>query len=529
MKSLKIFIEESQIFEAAPSKPSGIRKYKDSVRTQNVHFKSGDIYDLSDPGYDEEFKYYDGSGNGFIKDKEGHVYDVVTWKRQGDAGMIAGGSTSFGVTIKRANGKDDFSVSGYIAVFSNGHNTSCVSDIEDGYYLEDYIAKYITTGQEKEFGEIAKKGDKNAKSYAKGKADKKAERAMEFSSRYIIIPKIVYWEVSSGGFKILNWSPSKGKEGEEYDKLRNDLHNTKYNDPLWKELDNKMSEIRSKLDEQYLSVFRPILENTVKEIFKTSDISKLSGIAGSFNVKGKNSWDSNSQYAIDTKNSKVVSVDVEKAKVTKDDLSYTVSDIISINKKDMSPEMEKLFRAVSKAWMKTNGKKQTEYVEKNWERIRKAGGGYWKWNLSIGDAKSNAREEYKEIVRKHDFDKNNKLEFSLSLIKDYIEGDLPDSEGPVEKPLEDPKPDTENTEKKRGKDTKMNKKAEDAAYAKMTAWHEGKRKQNLSNCSDAKLKMNYRVCKELDYEKEMELIKKEAEKRGIDINESLSFAEFISL
>ena len=130
-----------KIFEAM-GKPSGIKKYKDSVRKETVHFKSGDIYDLSDPGYDEEFKYYDGSGNGYIKDKEGHVYDVVTWKSQGDAGRIAGGSTSFGVTIKKANGKDDFSVSGYIAIFSNGSNTECVSDIEAGYYLEDYIAKY---------------------------------------------------------------------------------------------------------------------------------------------------------------------------------------------------------------------------------------------------------------------------------------------------------------------------------------------------------------------------------------------------
>ena len=37
------------------------------------------------------------------------------------------------------------------------------------------------------------------------------------------------------------------------------------------------------------------------------------------------------------------------------------------------------------------------------------------------------------------------------------------------------------------------KSAVKAAEEKMLAWHEGRRKQNLSNCSDAKLKMNYKV------------------------------------
>ena len=63
----------------------------------------------------------------------------------------------------------------------------------------------------------------------------------------------------------------------------------------------------------------------------------------------------------------------------------------------------------------------------------------------------------------------------------------------------------------------------------MKAWHEGTRKQNLSNCSDAKLKMNYKVCKELGYEKEMELIKKEADKRNINIDEKFSLKEIVLL
>ena len=97
--------------------------------------------------------------------------------------------------------------------------------------------------------------------------------------------------------------------------------------------------------------------------------------------------------------------------------------------------------------------------------------------------------------------------------------------GEVEKPLEDPTP---QPSKERGKDTKMSKGAKSAAYDKMKAWHDGTRKQNLSNCSDAKLKMNYKVCKELGYDKECEMIEDEAKKRNLTL-ESLTLKEYVSI
>ena len=100
----------------------------------------------------------------------------------------------------------------------------------------------------------------------------------------------------------------------------------------------------------------------------------------------------------------------------------------------------------------------------------------------------------------------------------------PDAE-PVEKPLENPEP-KETEKKERGKNTVMSKGANKAAYDKMKAWHEGTRKQNLSNCSDAKLKMNYKVCKELGYDKEMGQIETEAKKRNL-VLESISLAEWV--
>ena len=69
--------------------------------------------------------------------------------------------------------------------------------------------------------------------------------------------------------------------------------------------------------------------------------------------------------------------------------------------------------------------------------------------------------------------------------------------------------------KVRGKDTKMGKGAREKQEAKMDAWHNGKRKQNVANCSDAKLKLNWQICVDKGYTKEATLLKSEATKRGL--------------
>ena len=63
----------------------------------------------------------------------------------------------------------------------------------------------------------------------------------------------------------------------------------------------------------------------------------------------------------------------------------------------------------------------------------------------------------------------------------------------------------------------------------MKAWHEGTRKQNLSNCSDEKLKMNYKVCKELGYDKECGLIEDEAKKRELTLESKLTIQDYINI
>ena len=529
------------IFEAS-SKPSDLRKYKRTERKETVHFRSSDMYDTKDPGYNDEFLYFDGSGNGYIKDKQGHVYDVITFDRNSDAGAIAGGSHDYFVTIKKANGKDDFRVHGWVAIMSKGSNTNCIGDIKAGYYLEDYIAKYWNKYDDKEgkFKELAEKGDKNAKAYDDQQSEKAQQNKNEFDSRYVVVPNNLSWDILDGKFTIrrLNLTNASIKELEnkrdEWLKQNNlkSFEEEAKNNPEYQKLNDAISNGYNELQSLIISVLEPVLLNKLQEVFKTKDLNSLSGLTGSFvydkqYIAGKKEHGYRA-LAIDTKKKQFVVIHTGDRKILNDNIDIQLNDIISIYKSAASEKMMNLFKKVSDAWHKANARKQGEYVKNNWEQIyHDSAGGYIYGNHSKtkGQAKEEAKRDFEQLVKDMDFnyDGKNKFTYSLSLVQTYVEGDMePDAE-PIEKPLENPEP---KEKKERGKDTKMSKGANAAAYDKMKAWHEGTRKQNLSNCSDAKLKMNYKVCKELGYEKEMREIETEAKKRDI-VLESISLNDYI--
>ena len=529
------------IFEAS-SKPSDLRKYKRTERKENVHFRSSDMYDTKDPGYDDEFLYFDGSGNGYIKDKQGHVYDVVTFDRNSDAGAIAGGSHDYFVTIKKANGKDDFHVHGWVAIMSKGSNTNCIADIKAGYYLEDYIAKYWNKYDDKDgkFKELAEKGDNNAKAYDDQKAENAQQKKNEFDSRYVVVPNNLSWDILDGKFTIrrldLTNASIKELENKRTQWLRqNNLKSFEEeakNNPEYQKLSDAVSNAYNELQSLIISVLEPVLLNKLQEVFKTKDLNSLSGLTGSFvydkqYIAGKKEHGYRA-LAIDTKKKQFVVIHTGDRKILDGNIDIQLNDIISIYKSAASEKMMNLFKKVSDAWHKANARKQGEYVKNNWEQIyHDSAGGYIYGNHSKtkGQAKEEAKRDFEQLVKDMDFnyDGKNKFTYSLSLVQTYVEGDMePDTE-PIEKPLENPEP---KEKKERGKDTKMSKGANAAAYDKMKAWHEGTRKQNLSNCSDAKLKMNYKVCKELGYEKEMREIETEAKKRDI-VLESISLNDYI--
>ena len=529
------------IFEAS-SKPSDLRKYKRTERKETVHFRSSDMYDTKDPGYNDEFLYFDGSGNGYIKDKQGHVYDVVTFERNGDAGAIAGGSHDYFVTIKKANGKDDFHVRGWVAIMSKGRNTNCIGDIKAGYYLEDYIAKYWNKydDQDGKFKELAEKGDKNAKAYEDQKAEKAQQKKHEFDSRYVVVPDNLSWDILDGKFTIrgLNLTNASIKELENkrtewlrQNNLKSFEEEAKSN-PEYQKLNAAVSNGYNELKSLIMSVLEPVLLNKLQEVFKTKDLNSLSGLAGSFvydkqYMAGKKAHGYRA-LAIDTKKKQFTVIHTGDRKILDGNIDIQLNDIISIYKSAASEKMMDLFKKVSDAWHKANARKQGEYVKNNWEQIYHASAGgyiYGNHSKTKGQAKEEAKRDFEQLVKDMDFNYGgkNKFTYSLSLVQTYVEGDMEPDAQPIKNPLENPEP---KEKKERGKDTKMNKGANAAAYDKMKAWHEGTRKQNLSNCSDAKLKMNYKVCKELGYEKEMREIETEAKKRDI-VLECISLNDYI--
>ena len=529
------------IFEAS-SKPSDLRKYKRTERKENVHFRSSDMYDTKDPGYNDEFLYFDGSGNGYIKDKQGHVYDVVTFDRNSDAGAIAGGSHDYFVTIKKANGKDDFHVRGWVAIMSKGRNTNCIGDIKAGYYLEDYIAKYWNKydDQDGKFKELAEKGDKNAKAYEDQKAEKVQQKKYEFDSRYVVVPDNLSWDILDGKFTIrgLNLTNASIKELENkrtewlrQNNLKSFEEEAKSN-PEYQKLNAAVSNGYNELKSLIMSVLEPVLLNKLQEVFKTKDLNSLSGLTGSFvydkqYVLGKKAHGYRA-LAIDTKKKQFAVIHTGDRKILDGNIDIQLNDIISIYKSAASEKMMDLFKKVSDAWHKANARKQGEYVKNHWEEIYHASAGgyiYGNHSKTKGQAKQEAKRDFEQLVKDMDFNYagKNKFTYSLSLVQTYVEGDMEPDAQPIENPLENPEP---KEKKERGKDTKMSKGANAAAYDKMKAWHEGTRKQNLSNCSDAKLKMNYKVCKELGYEKEMREIETEAKKRDI-VLECISLNDYI--
>lgn len=481
----------------AVKKPSGLKQLKDNSVTQEINVIDGDIYDLKYGGsHTEEFTYYKRDGNGFIYDKEGHAYDVVTYSGSSDSGRIAGGTMNWSCTIKRVLNGKDASFSGYHGLFSRPSSETAsviVSDIADGMYLEDYFAKhksdldYTAKGV---FDEIIAKGDANAKTFAQDKEARFLAKQEEFKVRYAQIPNTVCF------------------------KITNDVELTH-----WKYFHKQMPDIVE-------GIIRPIIREKLENIFKTKNISSLSGLAGTFKFNVEKSWDNNP--AVDTKNGTVVVVNYKDAKVLKTTVDIVLDDNIVIVKDNMSPDMEELFKKVAFAWMKENGRKQGQYIDSNYKKfvgyqkdsIGRTNFSHW---VKDGEAKRMAAKEYKEWVESHTWDLQKSLTFSLTFIEQFIKGD-------VEAALDTSTntPETSNTEEDAGVPAEMTEAYQESAE-KMQKWHDGTRKQNVGAMGDGKLKLSYKVCVDKGFEKEAAILKAEADKRNLVLESFFTIEEFMEL
>lgn len=182
-------------------KPSNV-SLRDSTRAVVNKYYSGDIYDFKAALSSKEDTYVDHEGNGYICDKQGRKYPVSAKIIQGDAGRVAGGSTQYKVTIyfPGVPGEDPSKeaklyFTGFIAVFSQGSHTDLVSDLEDGFYLEDYILKHefaISEGSSNKpiaefYDQLIANADSNAKSNKQSKAEAFEEYQKKFDITHIPI------------------------------------------------------------------------------------------------------------------------------------------------------------------------------------------------------------------------------------------------------------------------------------------------------------------------------------------------------
>ena len=468
-------------------KPSNVNLKVNARKVVNQYI-TGDIYDFHSPMESKEDTYVDHTGNGYIMDKTGREYPVSASISQGDAGRIAGGSTSYSVTIYfpgvvGKDGKEAFySVKGYTAIFSKGDNTGCVSDIQNGYYLEDYIAKYNSHDHnlpQELYDELVSRADANAVSYDAQKKAKADEKQAAFDKQYKgLSSKGIECEIKNGEViaKNLQYYNDETSSYDEYAAPKNII-------------------------DKAVALFE-INGYTFKDFEGATFIAKPDK-------------DYNLDIRFDTKTGEIIAFEKHGSRMSKVDFDRVSARIENIKIDKTSPFGKLIMKTVSdkagtqSAFITTDN--IAKQINKIWGRGSNWGTrtGYSDTAFSLGTPESEMRH-IRANVRRHAIEElkaefakmKNPDSFTYEALKEVINL-LPKKElanSAAEKPVE-----TTTTEFK----------ANPVAVQKMTAWHNGERKQNVGACSDAKLKMYYNTCKSLGFETEMNVLKAEAESRGL--------------
>lgn len=468
-------------------KPSNVNLKVNARKVVNQYI-TGDIYDFHSPMESKEDTYVDHAGNGYIMDKTGREYPVSASISQGDAGRIAGGSTSYSVTIYfpgvvGKDGKEAFySVKGYTAIFSKGDNTGCVSDIQNGYYLEDYIAKYNSHDHnlpQELYDELVSRADANAVSYDAQKKAKAGEKQAAFDKQYKgLSSKGIECEIKNGEViaKNLQYYNDETSSYDEYAAPKNII-------------------------DKAVALFE-INGYTFKDFEGATFVAKPDK-------------DYNLDIRFDTKTGEIIAFEKHGSRMSKVDFDRVSAHIENIKIDKTSPFGKLIMKTVSdkagtqSAFITTDN--IAKQINKIWGRGSNWGThtGYSDTAFSLGTPESEMRH-IRANVRRHAIEElkaefakmKNPDSFTYEALKEVINL-LPKKElanSAAEKPAE-----TTTTEFK----------ANPVAVQKMTAWHNGERKQNVGACSDAKLKMYYNTCKSLGFETEMNVLKAEAESRGL--------------
>lgn len=469
-------------------KPSNVDLKSNSRKVVNQYI-TGDIYDFHSPMESKEDTYVDHEGNGYIMDKTGREYPVNASISQGDSGRIAGGATDYYVTIYfpgivGTDGEEAYySVKGYTGIFSKGSNTDCVSDLQSGYYLEDYIAKYNSQRHnlpQELYDELIARADANVMSYDAQKKAKANERQAAFDKRYKGLGgKGIECEIKNGEVvaKNLQFYNDETSSYDEYAAPKN------------------------------------IIDKAVA-LFEINGYTFKDFEGATFIARPSNSY--NLDITFDTKTGEIVAFKKHGSRMSKVDFDRVSADIENIKIDKTSPFGKLIMKTVSDKAGTQSAFITTSNIANQINKIWRRGSSGWGTGTGYNDtvySLSTPESEMRHVranVRRHAIEElkaefakmKNPDSFTYAALKEVIEL-LPKKElanSVAEKPAE-----TTATEFK----------ANPVAVQKMTAWHNGERKQNVGACSDAKLKMYYNTCKSLGFETEMNVLKKEAESRGL--------------
>lgn len=543
MRSFKKFINE-----AKNPAPSALKKFKQGHNDVECEFIAGDIYDTSGNNrYTDTFSYYKGDGDGYIMDKNGNVYDVKCSEGTGDAGRIAGGSFHVGVTIFRVGPEQkNIHLSGWSAAFSSPSSDtygSLISDIKDGIYLEDYLAyhkKDIDWQVRKEdwVQKLIKAGNgEGSRTEKMKKRDAKIAKEETFNQRYCVINREVSFACTGGNS--LEFYDNGG-----WNKIVAEIR------PSSTKNRGKGGMFSSEKAESAVNVPEEVNKAIIEEGFKPLAESVVSTMIGSADAKGMKfkfgvSFEGQQKYGgpvfgWDIKKKQFAILDMEKRKVLDRKFEIRLSCVFhrKYNKEtvEFSDFSLKFFEDASKIMIKNLGS-ESAYVAANYKSVM-WGKGYWKPEMKAGEAKEECKEQFRKMKNKETFSEN-LYEFYVSPeiaaqvlgSKSYQkffkaaktkaeETTSPDMTPEITDGPDKPKTSTKSAEETYGK-------AYGPAKEKMEKWHAGTRKQNLKNCNDGKLRMNFAICKELGYEEECKQIAAEAKKRGIILESKLSLSHYI--
>ena len=444
-------------------KPSNVNLKTNARKVVNQYIV-GDIYDFHAPMESKEDTYVDHDGNGYIMDKTGREYPVSASISQGDAGRIAGGATNYYVTIyfpgiTGTDGKEAFyRVEGYTAIFSNGSNTRCVADIQDGYYLEDYMAKYRSWHHnlpQELYDELVSRADTNATSY-------KSQRIANAEKRNARKDADLNDKYDFSDFE------HKGSYPEFYFTIENGQWTTT----------NAPQAVMNLLIQRDVTFGRPLSDFEGMRVCLTLNGGKL---------------------GVDKATGELVNLTSKKNKYG--GLTWSVEEARVYSLLRTNVNETPYAKAVCKYY-------KTHKAEFEGQELVKS---YWTNSYKAHPVFEAVKDNYRLIEYKESYSYTNRT---------YVDGDI------IKRVCE---LFPQSLQELKG----LNRRAADfnvdkgfkgmvnasEAETKMTAWHNGERKQNVKACSDAKLKAYYKVCKNLGYEDEANKLKAEADSRGMTLTE----------